>query len=160
MPVDGIPESKPIGDGQPGREGWSSLGGRQGKGEEQKPLIRGKDQVQLHPKKEQALAVLRHSLLSGIQKALGLEMRPLPYGQETCWTPEKVAEQLLSAAGQALQEAMQRGVSEAASLLREGASQGIEEALEVLGADLGKEAGEAVTQTLALWAEGIQRADS
>jgi hypothetical protein len=121
-------------------------------------LIRGKDQVQLHSKKKQALAVLRHSLLSGIQKALGLEARPMSYGQESCWTPEKVAEQLLSVAGQALQEALTQGLSDAPERLREGASRGIEEALELLGEDLGGEAGEAVSQTLALWAEGIQRA--
>ncbi len=159
MPVDGIPESKPIGDGQPGREGWSPPGGRREPGEGQKPLIRGKDQVQFHPKKEQALAVLRHSLMTRIQEALGLEARALPYGQETCWTPAKIAEQLLSMAGQALQEALAKGMDDAPERLQEGASRGIEEAMEVLGSDLEGDAGEAVTQTLALWAEGLQRVE-
>ena len=159
MPVDGIPESKPIGDGQPGREGWSSSGGRRDRGEGQKPLIRGKDQVQFHSKKEQALAVLRHSILNGIQEALGLEARPMAYGQETCWTSAKIAEQLLSLAGQALQEALAKGISDAPERLRQGASRGIEEALEVLGGELEGEAGEVVTQTLALWAEGLQRVE-
>ncbi|HHI81097.1 MAG TPA: hypothetical protein ENK02_14115 [Planctomycetes bacterium] len=159
MPVDGIPESKPIGDGQPGREGWSSGRGRPGEGQEKKPLLRGKDRVQLHSKREQALALLRHCVLLGIRESLGMEARPPSYGREEqpC-TAERVAEQLLSAAGQALQEALSKGLEDAPQRLREGAARGIEEALDALGPDLEEEAGEAVTRTLDLWAEGVERA--
>ena len=161
MSTGGIPESAPIGDGQPQQGGFGASPFHEKKERPPRRLLNGKDAVELTPPREGSLAILRECILRGVEQRLGVlkgeRLRPFP--TELSRDPDKLAEQLCSEVAALLQLAISRGMTGAACALCEGAKAGAEQGWEILD-KLGLidgEAGEVISQMFDAWGDLLAR---
>lgn len=155
MPIDGIQQGQPVGDGQTGRPAWGPPGERRREAE-RRSLLAGLDRIDRSRPVEGALGLLHTSLLRAMREAFdGLEApaAPLDASAYRPWTPETLADELAGRAGAYLKRAAEAGVEDAAERLRRSTRAAVDETLACLE-ELGLTAAEggcAVFQTLDLW---------
>ncbi|MFQ5503966.1 MAG: hypothetical protein ACE5F1_04110 [Planctomycetota bacterium] len=158
--VDGIPESSPVEEGQPGRNPWSCSS--EDKEEElEHPLMSGKDRVAFTPPEQGVLGVFRSCLLRAVKESLGLSSLPelRSFSRGPLEEPALLAERLCSEVARALQIAIAAGMAQPEQALVRGAKTGTEQAVEILETlgMLEGSAGEVFESLLAEWGMRLQR---